>query len=498
MAFSFGRPSGGGGGGFQFASGSLPTAGAAPMPTPATDFPFTGGASNPFSLSSSASSTAPTTPTTPLLTVPDYDSLFIGRAFHQQVSSCIHRCVKPKQPADALAGQELLALIQQETWKQHLVPYKATTTQQTTQTTTTTTTILTPQTVLYQNQPALLTATMCADVFLVARDLDLSEWDALALYAKAMSVDKAKELFMQEYSSLLQALWMIVQAPLLLLMRGDDDDQQSDLVQACEILLQQGLVLHLLQALQEYASSWTHKNDSIYFDFGPTQMHTIALKLCTSASTQSWSSHDIVAVVHALQQLSNELPILDPFDHVPSPFVNEDDSTMLLQAHFSHALPPFQDKDALQWQHELVSATRQERSQLQTVALLTMTVVVALTQSPMQQEGGPAVGVHTWEPVVVGDVFCWVCVGCPQSDSHQHLGLSYRSMPLQSTRRWNRNYRGPPPAIGNGSMSWAWSWPPTPFGHGLPTRMFERGESVWKLPWNGNRFRLDVWHSFRR
>lgn len=246
--------------------------------------------------------------------------------------------------------------------------------------------------------PARLTLAQWAPVFTLADELGISEIDALSLWAAARSSGEsttrvAHELYWSQrtaYFGTLRRLILHRQA-------------HSNSLAATDILLQQGWIVKLIG----YVKDSTYRLDDVWqrlrqqeqqqrlsqMAIGDTnsevakdayqerlerrwqqlvlERQSVIECLFFLAYHTQWTADEVGLLLDVLQELSERLPILDPWKDVPAVQQQKRSSS-------SWAAPPSPPLTAEQWSERLIEQTRQQGMLLRCVAALTTTVVTAL------------------------------------------------------------------------------------------------------------------------
>ena len=406
--------------GFSFASSSTPatsTAGGGSQGTSGFGAPNQQPAGGPH-----------TTPPAPTLQVPEYASLFHGEQW-KKLKAC---ALQTLQSGDRFDGEALQATVQEAAplfattlAPPHPIPADLNLRQR----------LASHPEVALGDRTATLTESMYREVLQLADELGVSEGTALCLYAQAAAtsaasstsslsdssgvvsdrhspvehrVQSARELWLAEQRWPFETLILLVQCRL----------ESPWVVRATDPLLQNALVPTLLNAIREYTSAihpllqdLTRRETLELSQTPPSggsnpvhlrlqlavwQRQMLAHALFFLAYHTQWDAVEVAALLDLIRDLTNDLPVLDPYRDVPSPYDNDargDPTTSFTAAPASAWINPLpwsvapasqglalQEKDELQWQRDLVETTHQTGlpDLLKCAAVLVMTAVGTL------------------------------------------------------------------------------------------------------------------------
>ena len=409
MSFSFGNAGGGNApapalGGFSFgsaASGSNTPASPVAQTFGGTSAPASGGfgaSPAPATGLAVASTAAPSLggnvptqqqPTSsqqraaPTVRVPDYESIFSGQSLWNEIKPLAAAALE----SNALKAQELLHVVvhkHRETLAQPKVVKFSPANMQLRQR------LYQQPIVVCNGQEASLTHSILQQIISISDDLRVSEEVALCLYAKTSPHDARREIQAllqpqytqqtehrantadEEIGRVARDLYFyeskLQMKTLLLLFQYRLNDPLGLIIKATDALLQSGLVNHLIQCIRDYTqlmdgmlhelSCSSTRNPSfteIMFDFCVDERQTAAQILFFVAYHVQLHGQEVATMIDLVRDLSNKLPILDPFENVPSPYQNSNEMAMqsLLMS------PSVQkEKDPIEWQKELVEQTK--------------------------------------------------------------------------------------------------------------------------------------------
>lgn len=291
-------------------------------------------------------------------------------------------------------------------------------------------------TVKLYNKPAGLTAQMAQEVFEIADDLRVSEIEALSLYAEASKSDTrkwlevtcdasfldkamakepstqrlilgndvrkgAKELYFLERLSLMKTILFLLQnrlnaEPVGYLMVATDELIKHDLVGNLIKLIRQSTVLMVdleaeLKELPTTLSTFTVSASagSKKFPFAAVLIEYLRQERKIAAECLFYLTYhtqctpvEVATMVDLLKDLTNGtsekdsgLPVLDPFKDVPDAYQKQ---PLQWQGPFTTA-PPLKDKDALDWQRELIQTTWTKNGKAQLLECVGIVVVAILS-----------------------------------------------------------------------------------------------------------------------
>lgn len=294
-----------------------------------------------------------------------------------------------------------------------------------------------PHVSLY-GQTAALTLPMLDQVFRLSDELRISEVEALVLYAEASRretrlrlqntleysfVDNAltgsvepvvlgddvfrasRELYFYERSCAMKAILELIQYRLAL---------NTAVLAATDQLLLASLVDNLVTFIRE----WTMRTEAleqelsnasrpaqnqfglqpppaqkdetnfakVHLKLGYDQRQTAAESLFYLTYHTQCTPDEVGHIIDVIRDLTNGsselngLPLLDPFQNVPNAYCDPP-AMPSNQFPFTQALPPLREKDAVEWQHELVDLAWKSGGKpqlLQCVSTLVVSVVCAL------------------------------------------------------------------------------------------------------------------------
>lgn len=420
-------------GGVPFGGSSTTAPASTNSPAPGTSFSFGGASSSStpapspggFDFGSSASAPSASAPagtpatTTPTVKIPDFDAVFAGHSMYKTMKTLATRSLNPKDP---LAGQELMHLLTEaeEAYGKELLQSPAlhytapnqSLRQQLSQ----------RPTVDLNGQEAVLTPTMLAEVLALADDLRVGEEIALTLYAeasldhsrRALAADvgtrlvpapapdmddltrnvplAARELYFYEKRMPLQTLLMLFQRRL--------HEQGQALVEATNTLLRKGLVKTLVEAVRTYTKQidgmveelsrrtvpeTTVNFVAIHAQFAMAERQRAAEILYYIGYHTQLLGDEVASLIDLVRDLSNDLPILDPVDNVPSVYEADEMAAAprrqeWMGSSFTSALPPRKEKGPLAWEKELIEKTYKtgQPQRLRCISILTVAVVASL------------------------------------------------------------------------------------------------------------------------
>lgn len=262
-------------------------------------------------------------------------------------------------------------------------------------------------------QTAALTPSMLQEVFQLSDELHIAESDALALYAEASkretrtrlqdrleysfvdnsmtgSIDPlvlgddvfraSRELYFYERNFAIKAILELAQYRLAL---------DPSVLQATDQLL----VANLIDNLVTYIREWTARTDAleqefanatrpaqnmfglqpppvdpknetnfakVHLKFGYNQRQTAAESLFYLTYNTQCTPQEVASLIDLIRDLTNGtsdttgLPLLNPFQDVPSAYVVPTPGVANNQFPLMQPLPPLREKDAVEWHHELV------------------------------------------------------------------------------------------------------------------------------------------------
>ncbi|GKY94622.1 hypothetical protein MPSEU_000427700 [Mayamaea pseudoterrestris] len=339
-------------------------------------------------LSSSNNTTATRPPT---MIVPDYETLFTGQALWDVLKPLT---VAALDASDKLSGQELKHLVVATHKDKLLNPPILQETQPNMQLRQQ---LMQHPTVLYQNNEATLTMPMLHQVFALSDDLRISEQAALCLYAKASPLASRRNILNAldpqtmdylklnlhhdgdndvnreglEIGQVARALYLfdlkLHLRTLLLLFQCRLQDASGCIVLATDKLLQLGLVHSLVTVVREYTGLTGHMQDAfgrvpfsaktflpVLINFCAGERLAAALILYFVAYHCQMEGREVAVMIDLVRDLSNNQPILDPFDEnfVPSAVQSPIDFAMGTSWSQQSAQ---REKDPVAWKDELVN-----------------------------------------------------------------------------------------------------------------------------------------------
>lgn len=324
-----------------------------------------------------------------LVRVPDYKEIFPGHVLWEKIEGLVKGSLRD----DSMSGQELYSILSeadggwaslllepQKIWKDTRTPNQNIRQQ-----------LAQQKEVLLRDKVASLSEQSLRDVIEIAEDLRLTETEALALYAEALSKPHtleicafARELYFFERSQFLKAL-------LHLFQRRQEAEEDSFYLRATDFLLRKGLVKNLLNLIIGYSkqisgftsqikdmdngstsatfssmslSSVTDRRKHVVFlhwNYGMHERQRAAETLFFTTYNTQMEVTEIVDIIDTVQFLTNAdnnwpgMPVLDPIIDAPLAQENIPGFTM---SDFPFATTPKPDKDPMEWQKELISHCR--------------------------------------------------------------------------------------------------------------------------------------------
>ena len=221
----------------------------------------------------------------------------------------------------------------------------------------------------------------------------------------ATTTKVAREFYFYERHLRLQTLLFMMQS------RLKDDTPNSPIIQATDLLMENGIVLDLIQFIKDYTTriqqlqtatnppgpttygyqaqpppqSSTPNFDKVHLLFANQERYVACECLFFIAYHIQLTSSEMASLLDLIKELSRLTPVLSPFTNVPSPYDPASTASTIPTSFPTTSAPvPFnfavKDKDPLVWQRELVAETfvTGVPQVLQSISLLVVAAIAAM------------------------------------------------------------------------------------------------------------------------
>lgn len=404
---------------------------AAPAPSTGGGFGLAGGGAPASSVAAPFTTTTTAAPSNVALTVPCFDDLFPGRKIFDTVHGLLNAISSGSKDQADRAGQQLSIMLgdtNSTIYKQLLeVPLPSTVApdinkrQRLQQTPVVNLSVPNKQGEI-QLVEASLTPDLLQQVFSIADDLQVPEEAALCLLHQARSADpsarsklvrKLGRTLVDSESRTAREIYvlqrpMVLQTCLLLLQQRLQGNKE--VLQATDAFLQAGWIGKIVDAVRSYSVPIAElvnlrnipDSDAAFWRHTVTLQCLVEERQLASECLYFAAYHvqlqldEVTRLIDLVRELSNALPVLDPYRDVPDPYEKVQQSNMSM-----FTTPRRTSKSPISWQQELaVSAWKMGLPQLlRCCSTVIMAVVCALgdraklmdrtTHAPILYAGAP-------------------------------------------------------------------------------------------------------------